>query len=222
MHLLSSPKSILVVDDHPAIVLGLRFAIQGEWPTCKVVGVNSGKAALNACQVSNPDLVLLDYQMPDMNGYQTARQLLKFNANIRMLLFTFLDSLPVAANFLAIGGRGFMTKGADLQSLFDAIVNIMNGEYYFHSQHDSELSKMVQTGIRTNLPKIEFTLRELEICLKLSKGLTAKMIGQELKLSQRTVESYKETLMNKTGVKSTTELIAFIYRNGINTNGFNE
>lgn len=213
---LQTPRCILVVDDHPAILLGLKFAIQGEWPACEVIGVNSGKEALNTCRVLNPDIVLLDYQMPDMNGYLTARQLLQFNAQTRVLLFTFLDSLPVAANFLAIGGRGFMTKDADLQTLFDAIINIMNGKYYFHSSHDSQLSEMVIKGIQANLPKIEFTQRELEICLKISKGLTAKMIGQELNISQRTVESYKETLLAKTGVKSTAELIAFIYRNGVN------
>jgi len=217
-----TPHCILVVDDHPAIVLGLRFAIQGEWPDCEVIGVNSGKAALDTCRVLNPDIVLLDYQMPNMNGYQTAQQLLRLNASTRILLFTFLDSLPVAANFLAIGGKGFMNKGADLQSMFDAIVTIMNGEYYFHSQHDSELGEMVLKGIRVNIPKIEFTQRELEVCLKLSKGLSAKMIAQELNISQRTVESYKEAIMTKARVKNTTELIAFVYRNGVNPKWFDD
>lgn len=154
--------------------------------------------------------------MPGVNGYQTAQELLRIDPSAKILLFTYLDSLAVAANFLAIGGKGFMTKDADLDTLFKAITTIIQGQHYFHSSHDTQLIEMLHQGIRNNLPKIQFSQRELEICLKLSKGNTAKMIADDLGLSVRTVESYKDSLISKTKVKNTVELIDFIYRNGIN------
>lgn len=171
---------------------------------------------LEAFSAINPDIVLMDYQMPGVNGYQTAIELLTINRSAKILLFTYLDSLVVAANFLAIGGKGFITKDADLDTLFNAIITIIQGQHYFHSRHDKQLIEMLHQGIRGNLPKIQFSQRELEICLKLSKGHTAKMIADDLGLSVRTVESYKNSLISKTKVKNTVELIDFIYRNGIN------
>lgn len=210
-----SPKLIIVVDDHPAIIKGLTFAIASEWPNCKLQAFRSGPQAIEAYTSLHPDIVLLDYQMPEVNGYEAAIELLRIDPHVKILMFTFLDSLPVAANFLAIGGKGFVTKDADMDTLFAAITTILNGEHYFHSQHDKALSEMLHQGIKVNLPKIQFSQRELEVCLKLSKGLTAKMIADELNLSTRTIESYKESMMIKARVKSTVELIDFIYRNGI-------
>lgn len=205
----------MIVDDHPAIIKGLTFALSGEWPGCELRSFRSGALAVNAYLPLQPDIVLLDYQMPDVNGYQTAIELLRIDPEAKIILFTFLDSLPVAANFLAIGGKGFVTKDADLDTLFKAITTVQNGDHYFHSQHDTELGGMLRHGINSNLPKIQFSQRELEVCLKLSKGLSAKNIAQELNLSTRTIESYKESMITKAGVKNTVELIDFIYRNGI-------
>lgn len=210
----------MIVDDHPAVLVGLRYAFQNEWPECKVYSVNSGIDAIHTLPDLKPDLVLLDYQMPHMSGYETALELLRLNASTPILLFTHLDSLAIAINFLAIGGKGFITKGVKLTTLIEAILKVNGGEYYFHSNYEQELIEMVHQGISTNLPKIQFTQRELEICLKLSKGLTVKIIADQLNLSPRTVESNKEALMAKTRVKTTAELIAFIYRNGVNTKWF--
>lgn len=218
----ANPKKIVLVDDHPAIIKGLTFAIQGEWPECAIQAFRSGSQVIEAYPSLNTDIVLLDYQMPDQNGYATALKLLRIDPTIKILLFTFLDSLPIAGNFLSIGGRGFVTKDADLDTLFTAIRTIIQGDYYFHSSHDRQLSEILHHGISNTFPKIQFSQRELEVCLKLSKGLSAKMIAQELNISQRTVESYKEAIMIKTRVKNTTELIAFVYRNGVNPKWFDD
>lgn len=211
----TNPKQIIIVDDHPAIIKGLTFAFESEWPECAITSFQLGSKAVEAYPSLNPDIVLLDYQMPDQSGYITAMKLLKIEPTAKILLFTFLDSLPIAGNFLAIGGRGFVTKDADLDTLFAAITTIIQGDYYFHSRHERELSKMLHHGISNKFPKIQFSTRELEVCLKLSRGLSVKMIAHELDLSVRTVESYKESMIVKTGVKSTIELIDFIYQNGI-------
>jgi DNA-binding NarL/FixJ family response regulator len=210
-----TPQRIFIVDDHPAILKGMTAAINGEWPTCDLKTFMSGQVAIQAYSLHKPEIVLLDYQMPVVNGYETALELLRIDRNAKILLFTFLDPLDIAANFLAIGGKGFITKDANLDVLFKAITTIIKGEHFFHSRYDMQLSEILVKGISTNLPKIQFTPRELEICLKLSKGLTAKMIAHELNLSIRTIESYKESLMKKARVKNTVELIDFIYRNGI-------
>ncbi|MBX2896860.1 MAG: response regulator transcription factor [Cyclobacteriaceae bacterium] len=210
-----TPQRIFIVDDHPAILKGMTFALNGEWPACDLKTYRSGPDAIQEYLLLKPDIVLLDYQMPKVNGYETALELLRIDPKVKILLFTFLDSLDVAANFLAIGVRGFITKDASLDITFEAITSIIKGGHFFHSRYDKQLSEILVKGINTNLPKIQFTPRELEICLKLSKGLTAKMIAHDLNLSIRTIESHKDNLMKKTRVKNTVELIDFVYRNGI-------
>ena len=86
-----NPKNIVIVDDHPAIIKGLTFAIQGEWPSCAIHAFRSGSAAIEAYPSLNPDIVLLDYQMPNVNGYETAIEVLKINPHVKIVLLTFLD-----------------------------------------------------------------------------------------------------------------------------------
>jgi DNA-binding NarL/FixJ family response regulator len=102
---------------------------------------------------------------------------------------------------------------------FKGLESLLNGNYFFHSGYEAELVRDLMQGLRDTLPKIKFAERELQVSIKLSKGLTARETADSLKLSVRTVEFYRTNLLKKTKTKNATELVAFLYENGIKVLG---
>jgi DNA-binding NarL/FixJ family response regulator len=211
MHL----KKILIGDDHPVTRIGLITVLKYQWPELEIIETNNGIEVIDHFITHKPDLLLIGFNLPHLNGFEVSERLMKSNKNVRIILFTMFDSLPIILNFLKIGGRGFLSKGSSLQEIIDAIYAVIRGDYYFHSQHEIEILAHLESGINNNLPKIKFTKRELEIIIKTSKGFTIKEISESMQLSERTVETYRYDLLSKAQVKNSNELIDFIYKNGI-------
>lgn len=210
-----SLKKILIADDHPVFRKGILTILKDEWPTLEVVEAAHGLEIIQHYQTHQPDLLLIDYSMPHLNGFQAAEQLLKKNKDIRIILFTMYDTFEIALNFLKIGGRGFIVKGGENDEVINAIRSVSNGDYYFNSQYEKEIIKCLKKDKSEHVPEIKFEVNELEIVVKLSKGMTSKEIGESMKLSDRTIEYHKSDLLRKTKVKNTAELISYIYKQGI-------
>ena len=208
-------KKILIADDHPMARLGLVALLKSEWPTVEVFEARNGVEVVEAYPTFIPDILILDYRMPKMTGYDAAKEILQTNSTARIILLTMFDSIPIATNFLRIGGKGFLTKGSDAEHIIKAIYELAKGDFYFRSDNEIELLHWFQMGMTKNVPAISFTPRELQVCFKVSKGLINKEIAKELKLSVRTVETYRQQLIEKTNVRNTAELIEYIYKNGI-------
>ncbi len=211
MHL----KKILVADDHPVFRKGILTIVKDEWPTLEIVEAANGLEIIQHYQAHQPDLLLIDYSMPKLNGLIAAEQLLKKNKSIRIILFTMYDTLEIALNFLKIGGRGFIVKGGENQEIIHAVRSVSNGNYYFNSQYENEILSWLNTGKEQHVPALKFTPKEHEVILKLSRGLTCQQVGELMQLSARTIESYRSDLIRKTNTKNTAELISYIYRQGI-------
>jgi len=210
-----TPKKILIADDHPVFKMGLSLLLKHEWPDLELLTLKNGLEVLENFEKFNPDLIFMDYRMPLLDGYETSDRILKKNSKSKIVLLTMFDSFPIAINFLRIGGKGFLSKEIDTELIIKAVTSIHLGGYYFHSSHELQILEYIENGMRKNIPKISFSPRELQVCLKISKGLTNREISKELQLGLRTVETYRQNLIEKTGVKNSPELITYIYRNGI-------
>ncbi|MEQ1585774.1 MAG: response regulator transcription factor [Cyclobacteriaceae bacterium] len=208
-------KKILIADDHPMARKGLVTLLKGEWPQVEVFEARDGNEVIAAYPTFNPDLLILDYRMPTLTGYEAAKEILQVNSTARIILLTMFDSIPIAMNFLRIGGKGFLSKGSEVEHIIKAINTVAQGDIYFHSDNEEELLHWFQMGMAKNVPAISFTPRELQVCFKVSKGLINKEIAEELKISVRTVETYRQQLIAKTNVRNTAELVEYIYKNGI-------
>ncbi len=208
-------KKNLIADDHPVLRKGISFLLKEEWKQLEVIEAANGLEAIEQYQDHKPYIVLIDYSMPRLNGYEAARYLLNKNKEIKIILFTMFDSTTIAFNFLKIGGRGFVEKVGDPIEIIYARHAVMRGGYYFHSQYEKEIIQWLDNGVDQSLPTLKFTPKELEIILKLSRGMTCKDIGEAMQLSSRTVESYRADLIRKAEVKNSLELISFVYQNGI-------
>lgn len=208
-------EKILLADDHPVSRKGLIALLKSEWPRIEVVEAIHGSEAVEKYPTTKPDVTILDYRMPHLNGYETSKEILRKDRSAKILLLTMFDSSPIAMNFLQIGGKGFITKDAHVDQILAAIRAVEKGDHYFHSRYEDEIIEWMQTGMKKRAPVISLSPRELEVCLKLSKGFTAQAIADELTISVRTVETYRRHVMEKTNVKNTAEMIEYIYKNGV-------
>ncbi len=208
-------NKILIADDHPVFRRGISRILKDEWPTLHIVEAANGLEIIQQFQIDKPDLMLIDYSMPQLNGFQAAERLLKINKELRVILFTMYDTLEIALNFLKIGGRGFIVKGGENEEIINAVRSVSNGDYYFSSQYEKEILMWRDMGKSHPMSAIKFAPKELEVILKLSRGMTCKEVGESMQLSSRTIESYRSDLIRKTGTKNTAELISYIYKQGI-------
>ncbi len=116
---------------------------------------------------------------------------------------------------MKLGGLAIIVKGEENEEIINAVRSLSNGDYYFNSQYQKEILRWLEAGNEQRISAIRFEHKELEIILKLSRGMTCKEVGESIHLSARTIESYRSDLMRKTGTKNTAELISYIYKQDI-------
>ena len=210
-----SAKKILIVDDHAIIRRGTELVLKAAFPACIISEAINGKDAIDQYRQHKPDIVLMDYSMPEMNGYDAAVSILRQYKSARIILLTMFDTKPIIYNFFKIGGKGFIWKGNPDREISDGVRVVLNGEYFISSSHEHEITEWMKSTSPQKVPKLKFSPLELSIVVQLSKGKTSKEISQELSLSPRTIETYRYDLIKKTAVRNSVELIEYAFKNGI-------
>lgn len=210
-----SARKILIVDDHAIIRRGTEQVLKAAFPGCLITEAGNGKEAIAQYRAETPDIVLMDYNMPEMNGYDATAVILKEYKNARIILLTMFDTKPIIYNFLKIGGKGFIWKGHPDHEVSDGIRVVLNGECFISSCHEQEVLQWLKCGSSQKTPKLKFSPLELSIVVQLSHGKTSKEISRALSLSPRTIETYRYDLIKKTAVKNSVELIEYAFKNGI-------
>lgn len=208
--------SILLTDDHPLFRKGLEDIIRTtQYGSAKFLSASNGKEAVDLFKVSKPDLIFLDINMPVMNGFDAANQILEEKPQTPIIVLTQFDEMPLILNFFKIGARAFLTKNIEVDEISVAMTSVLNGDYYYHSRYDDTISQWLMTGLRKKVPSIKFTTREMQLIMLMSKGRTTQEISDHLQLSFRSIETYRYQLIKKVDVKNTAELISYVYKNSI-------
>lgn len=120
--------------------------------------------------------------MPHYSGFDAAKNILAHDWSARIILLIMFDSIPIAMNFLRIGGKAFITKESTVDHFLTAMKAVLNGDYNFHSNHEAELLRWFQMGMQKNVPAISFSPRNCRCAWKF-KGMTNQKIAKELNLS---------------------------------------
>lgn len=213
------PIKILIADDHPLIAEGIKNTLE-KYKDFKVIQtVNNGQEALNFIQKTIIDIVLLDINMPIMDGIECAKKILTEFPKTKVAILSMHQEMSIIKELISIGVKGYMLKTIPAEELQIAINNIHNGKDYFNS----EITKALITGKTENhIPYIkksavteELTERETEIIKLLAEGMTNKQIGEALFISPRTVDSHRTNLMKKLDLHNVASLIRFAFKNGI-------
>jgi DNA-binding NarL/FixJ family response regulator len=210
------PIRVLVADDHTIVRTGIRHVLEGE-PGFEVVGeASNADEAIRLTAQLHPDVVVLDISMPGHSGLQVAARLRTASSPPRVLILSMHDNPEYVLESVRAGAHGYLLKDTAATELRSAVRAVCRGESYFSPPVASRLSAAVRGEHETGLTPVEqLTGREREVLEGIAKGRTNKEIAAELGISHRTVETHRESLMNKLQIRTVAELTRFALGAGI-------
>jgi two-component system, NarL family, invasion response regulator UvrY len=216
MHHRRNVLSILIADDHPLFRKGLEDIIRTtDYAAANIFLASNGQEALRLCTAHAIDLIFLDVNMPEMNGYDAAEAILEARPTVPIIVITQFDEIPLILNLFKTGAKGFLTKNIEGEEIAAAMSSVLKGDYYYHSKFDETISSWLMSGLRKQIPSVRFSDREMQLIMLMSKGKTTHEISEQLGLSFRSIETYRYQLIKKVNVANTAELITYVYKNSI-------
>jgi DNA-binding NarL/FixJ family response regulator len=209
---------IVIADDHEVVRKGLRSLLEGR-EGLEIVGeASNGREAVDKATVLKPDVVVLDIGMPELNGLEATRQIVKASPRTEVLVLTVYETEEVIREVLRAGARGYVLKSDAGRLLLSAIEAVSNHKPFFTSR----VSELVLAGFLSGDAKPEsesagqpLTPREREVLQLLAEGRTNKEVAAALGIGLKTVETHRMNLMSKLGLHSVVDLVRYAIRNGI-------
>lgn len=208
---MATKKKIITVEDHSIFREGLRRIIS-EMDDMELVGeAPNGVEFLKMLKKVTPDLVIMDIQMPEMDGIEATEKALQFNPSLKILVLSMFGEEEYIFSMVDKGIYGFILKNSDVSDFKKAIMRVSEGQHYYSEEVMQVLVKKVR-GYDT-MDKIIFTNKENEVLRLLCKGLSNAEIAEKIFVSTRTVEGYRNKLLQKTGTSNILNLVIFALRN---------
>ena len=212
---------ILIADDHELVRAGLRALIEShaEWNVCGEAV--SGREAVKRAQKLKPDLVVMDISMPDLNGLEATRQILRDVPGTEVLVFTMDQSEQAAGAARAAGAQAYVSKTATGRELAKAIAAMIQHKPFsaegFQIPAPEGYGKNFPQGKSAGRQGALITAREREVLNLLAAGKSSKQIAATLRVSLKTVEAHRANMMRKLDIHSLATLVRYAIRNGIVT-----
>lgn len=209
---------LAIADDHQLVLDGLK-ALISDVPDFELVAEGNNEKDL--CLITdnlNVDLVLVDLDMPVMNGMQATEIIKKKHADVKVIVLTMHNEKGIIQEVLEVGADGYLLKNTNQQELVGAIRKVMNGEKYFSTEVTMSLATPGD-GAKVVLQNQELdtslTEREIEILKLIAQGFSNKEIGDRLFISHRTVDTHRTNLMRTLDAKNIAGLIRYAMRAGL-------
>lgn len=210
---------ILIADDHEIVRRGLRALLESQvnW---EVVGeAVTGREAVELARQFTPQVAVLDVSMPEMNGLEATRQILKALPQTEVLILTMHESEQVVREVLDSGARGYVLKSDAGRDLISAVEALRQRRPFFSSRVSEMLLQNYrgrqERPLTGEAPRSRLTAREREIVQLLAEGKTNKEVAASLNISIKTAETHRTNIMNKLDLHSVTELVRYAVRNNM-------
>ena len=200
---------VAIVDDHPMVTEGIE-AILESYDDIKVVAtLSNGQAIIDQVETLQPDVILLDLNMPGIGGLSTTEIVLERRPETRILILSMHDSPEYISSALSHGAAGYVLKDVPTDKIKCAIDAVMAGERYLCTGAQGSLTPSEDDG------REQLTNREQTILLQLAQGKSNKDVAQALAISVRTVETHRKNIKQKLGISSTAGLTRYALEHGV-------
>ncbi len=206
--------SVYIVDDHSLFREGLKLLLSSLNYIENIYEAENGLEFVEGLVKNKTDIVLLDVEMPVMNGIQAAQKAKELSPGIKIIALSMYSDVSYYLSMIEAGASGFLLKNSNFQEVEKALLDVYNGKTYVSIEILNSILKNPQKNDRWNLYG-ELTEREKEILLLICAGLTNVEIADKLSLSKRTVDKHRENLLLKTQSKNTANLVIFAIKNGL-------
>lgn len=205
--------TVLIADDHELVRTGLRRLL--EELDCEIVAeAASGEEAVAAARVHQPDIALIDIHMPGIGGLEATQKLQRIHPGCRVVILTAHPEGPLPRALLEIGVAGFLTKGCSVDEMHDALRKVRNGERYVSREVAQSIALNAVQGAQCS-PFERLTARELQVALMLLAGEANRDIAATLRVSPKTVTTYRQRIFRKVGVRTIQDLLRQAIRFGL-------
>lgn len=209
----SSIRRVLIADDHEVVRSGVRLVLEARANLHVVAEASNGRQALEEARSTKPDIAIIDYSLPELNGLDLARALKRELPRVEVLIYTMHDREDLVLDALRAGARGYVLKSDTQRHLLAAVDALsIRRPYFSGAVSEALLERFLESSPST---QATLTPREREIVQLIAEGHINKEIGHILDISVKTVETHRASAMHKLKLRTTAELVRYAVRNNI-------
>jgi DNA-binding NarL/FixJ family response regulator len=211
--------NVMIVDDHVLYRAGVKTALSSKKDIKIIAEADNGAHLLSMLKGIQPDVILLDIQMPIMDGIATLPEVKKLYPNIKIIMLTLLDDQSMITKLMELGANSYLVKTSDAEVIYEAIKTCHQQEFYFNALTNKALLNNLRQKNNMASPfklqQEDATLNDKEITILrlMCEEKSTREIAEAVELSPRTIEAIRDKLKLKTGAKSTAGLIMFAVKN---------
>ena len=197
---------IAITDDHEMVLKGIASMLETT-PEISIVGTyKNAKETVDGVAKNLPDVLLLDINLPDENGIDLSKRLLKKQPDLKIIALTNFEDISFVKRMLKNGVNGYLLKNTDKLELLTAITTVLSGELFLQADLKKRLLEQTKTTLDNGL-KPKLTRREHDVLVAISEELTTQEISEKLFISPKTVETHRMNIMSKLGAKNSVGII---------------
>ncbi|HOM03088.1 MAG TPA: response regulator transcription factor [Acetivibrio sp.] len=209
---------VAIADDHVMVREGLKQILELENDIVVVAQASNGEEAVKVAKEYQPDVILMDINMPEINGLQAIEKIKADNLATKIIVLTIHEDKEYLIKTIHMGAEGYVLKDADSMVLVEAIRSVNKGESYIQSNMTKELVKefnRVTVNEKDKKPENNLTPRELEVLELIAQGLINKEIAKRLFISEKTVKNHVSNIFKKLNVSDRTQAAIYAYKHNI-------
>jgi len=210
--------NVIVADDHSMVRHGIKQILEMESDIVVTAQASNGREAVDLANTYKPDVVLMDINMPILNGLQAVKEIRELGLETKVIMLTINDDREYLFKSLQSGAQGYVLKDAEPSVLIDAVRNVASGETYIQSNMTTELVKEFNRVTQKEKEKefeTNLTAREVEVLDLIADGLLNKEIAKKLYISEKTVKNHVSSIFRKLNVSDRTQATIYAFKNNL-------